>query len=583
MGKREEEFLVVALKKISFHITNKLKFAIINLQFAMLLASCANVVAPEGGLKDNEAPKIVKAAPANASTNVSTNNFRIIFNEFIKLKEQDIIVSPPLNKEPKIKQKGKYIDVKWTDTLKPNTTYTFNFGENIVDYTEGNPYSNFKYVFSTGNVIDTLELQGIVTDAITGKGLEKIAVMLYTENDDSVVCKQKPYYFTKSDVSGSFHFSYLKEGRYKIFALKDENFNLLFDLANEKIAYSDTLITISKKNRSVNLSLFENYSIKKQKLKAITRTDVFSYVVRFDKKLNTAFTEENTDSNSFVKIVSGDSILFYSKQKPTQDSILIEIPKAEIDTILKVEAKYDSTMMKRSRLFVVANFQTSNSLNDKRKLSESSTKSVKPTINNVLNYGSNLVLNFSHPIATENLPTQFILIEDTGKLKTFAKVEAYDNKAFQLHAKIIYPFKEDHTYELIGRKNQFTDVCNLQCDSFHIKFVYAAQKHFGNIFIQLSDSNFHQNYYAELLNSAKQIVAKENVKRNHISWKNLVPGTYTVRILVDENADTEWNTGNYFKHHQPEKYLFYPNEVIVKPNWDNELEWKLKLSDIKKI
>lgn len=575
MGEGEEKFLVIALKKLSLHISHKLKFAIINLQFAILLASCANVVAPEGGLKDNEAPKIVKATPANASTQVTTKSFKIIFNEFIKLKEQDIVVSPPLNQAPRIKQKGKYIEVKWNDILKPNTTYTFNFGENIVDYTEGNPYSNLKYVFSTGSVIDTLEQSGIVTDAITGKGLEKIAVMLYTENDDSIVCKQKPYYFTKTDASGSFHFNYIKEGKYKIFALKDENFNLFYDLPNEKIAFADSSITISKVNKGIELKLFENFVFKKQKIKSVVRNDVYSYLVRFDKKINSELANENKASNSFVKIVSGDSVLFYVKQKPTQDSILITLPKAEVDTILKVETKYDSTMMKRSRLFVVANFQNSVSSIDKRKQTESVSKNVKPTIN-TLAYGNSLIVNFSHPIATENLPSQFILIEDTGKLKTTAKVDALSNNAFHLQAKINYPFKEDHTYELIGRKNQFKDVCNLSNDSFHIKFVYAAQKHFGNIYLTISDSIISKSYYAELLNSSKQIISRQLIQNNHISWKNILPGAYAIRVLVDDNNDTNWNTGDYFKHLQPEKYLFYTKEILVKPNWDNELEWKLK-------
>ncbi|MEN9522073.1 MAG: hypothetical protein RL065_450, partial [Bacteroidota bacterium] len=454
---------------LAFVFYKKLKTCIQQLiifSIYLFCIGCANVVAPEGGLKDNTAPKIVKASPANASTKVSTDNFRIIFNEFIKLKEQDIIVSPPLNHPLKIKQKGKYIDVKWSDTLKPNTTYTFNFGDNIVDYTEGNPYSNFKYVFSTGSIIDTLKLSGIVVDAITGTGLDKIAVMLYTDFSDSIVCKQKPYYFTKTDASGTFHFSNLKEGKYKLFALKDENFNLLFDLNNEKIAFSDSLIMISKSNKYLSLNLFENYFGKKQKVKSVVRNDVYSYLVRFEKKTTSDVSEKNNVSADCIQIASGDSILFFSKSKPTHDSILINIPKLEVDTIISVDAKYDSNLVKRSRLFVVANFQTSSLANDKRKVSEAaSNKSNKPTPINTLNFGSTLILNFSHPIAFENMPTQFILIEDTGKLKTFAKVETIDNKAFQLHAKINYAFKEDHTYELIGRKNQFMDVCNLPNDS----------------------------------------------------------------------------------------------------------------------
>ena len=51
---------------------------------------------------------------------------------------------------------SKFITIKINDTLQPNTTYSFNFGQSIADNNEGNPFNQFKYVFSTGDHIDSL-------------------------------------------------------------------------------------------------------------------------------------------------------------------------------------------------------------------------------------------------------------------------------------------------------------------------------------------------------------------------------------------------------------------------------------------
>ena len=92
---------------------------------------------------------------------------------------------------------SKEINIKIFDTLLPNTTYAFNFGESIVDNNEGNPYPFYKYVFSTGTYIDSLTVSGYVEDAFEKNTDEFISVMLYDVDStftDSIIYKEKPKY-----------------------------------------------------------------------------------------------------------------------------------------------------------------------------------------------------------------------------------------------------------------------------------------------------------------------------------------------------------------------------------------------------
>ncbi len=550
-----------------------------------MITGCANVVAPTGGTKDSSPPKLIFSTPKKGATNFHENSFRVNFDEFIKLKDKEVLVSPPLKTAPKVKLGGKSISVNWKDTLKENTTYTFVFGDNIQDITEGNTLNNFQFVFSTGDVIDTLTYSGKVLEASTGNALENVSVMLYKESFDSIPSKQKPYYLAKTNKEGAFQFNYLKEGRYKIFALKDENYDLLYNLPNEKIGYSDTLISVGKFFKPVTLQLFENFQNKKQQIKSVKRSDAISYLIQFDKNIQSLKCTTDNNYNDFISFVKNDSLQIYFRKKITTDSLPLYIVTENLDTVLKIETITDSTNWKRTRLNAKANFQlTASSKTDETRgkqnsmfssVSNSATKS-SSKFSDELNFNQPMFLNFNHPIEKENFKTAFQLIEDTGKYKTAIKPQLLNDSAFQQKIKINYNFKEDHLYELIGRKNQLTDVANILSDSFHISFIYKAQRHFGNILLDIKVDSLPHHWLVQLLNNSGVEVAREKFANKKISWNNLPQGQYNIRILNDENGNGKWDTGNYFLHQQPESYLRYTNDVLVKPNWDTELEWKIK-------
>ena len=218
----------------------------------LVIFNCANRGTPSGGDKDETPPVIVKSIPKNNSINFKAKEIKIYFDEYIKLNDiqKQLIISPPMDPEPEITPLGlasKYITIKINDTLQENTTYAINFGTSIVDNNEGNPYPYYRYVFSTGNYIDSLSIGGYIKNALEREPDDFVSVMLYEVNDtfnDSIIYKKKPKYITNTlDSTTTFKLENLKAGKYVMIALKEENGNYTFQQKTDKIGFYKNFIT----------------------------------------------------------------------------------------------------------------------------------------------------------------------------------------------------------------------------------------------------------------------------------------------------------------------------------------------------
>ena len=211
----------------------------------VLFIACAQIVTPSGGPKDELPPLILEMNPEPFNTNFSGNLIEIEFDEYIKLHEpaNQILISPPQRKSPEYVIKKKSLLVKFKDTLMENTTYTINFGEAIRDNNEGNVLGRLTYVFSTGAYLDSMQIEGKVLNAFDGSPADDAIVMLYDQDVDSLPLVTLPLYFGRTDAQGNFKLSNLKNIDYKIFSLRDENANYIYDIPEESVGFLDGMIT----------------------------------------------------------------------------------------------------------------------------------------------------------------------------------------------------------------------------------------------------------------------------------------------------------------------------------------------------
>jgi hypothetical protein len=291
----------------------------------LALTGCAKRGTVTGGPLDTIPPLIVRSSPDNMSTNFSGREIRMDFSEYIKVKDinKQLIISPPMETAPDIVPMGsasKFISIKIKDTLQPNTTYSFNFGESITDNNEGNPYSQFKFVFSTGSYIDSLKLNGSIKDAYTKETDDFVTVMLYEANEafnDSTIYKQKPRYVTNTlDSVTDYSLENLKEGKYYLFAMKDKGNNYKYDPKSDKIAFLNKPVTIPT-DTVYSLKLFEEQS----KFRAVKPTLISS------NRLAMGYEGDARGINVSVKNPAGDKINTITTQFPEKDSVQIWMPR----------------------------------------------------------------------------------------------------------------------------------------------------------------------------------------------------------------------------------------------------------------
>jgi hypothetical protein len=220
----------------------------------VVLPGCANIIPPSGGPRDSLPPVLVKAVPADSSRNFTGNHITFTFDEFIDMQNvrENLIISPLPKSDPAVDFKLKTITVRLKDTLQPNTTYTLNFGNAIKDYNEGNVLKNFRYIFSTGNTIDTFELQGKVILAENGKTDSTLMIMLHTSGKDSAVIKEKPRYICRTDNQGNFVFHNLPKGTFYLYAVKDDG-SLRYQNPRQLFAFADKAVVTGAETKPITL------------------------------------------------------------------------------------------------------------------------------------------------------------------------------------------------------------------------------------------------------------------------------------------------------------------------------------------
>jgi hypothetical protein len=224
---------------------------------------CASIVPPTGGPKDSLPPVIVHIDPRDSARLFNEKKIIVTFDEFIQLDEiqKNLIVNPTPKVNPLVEVRLKNVVVTIKDTLQPNTTYSLDFGNSIKDLNEGNVFRNFRYVFSTGTTIDTLELSGRVLVAETGKADSTLVVMLHKNMDDSAVVKEKPRYVARVDSAGYFRFRNLAPGTFRMYALKDESGQRRFLSKEQLFAFADSPVnSASGKNNFLLYAFLEKDS-----------------------------------------------------------------------------------------------------------------------------------------------------------------------------------------------------------------------------------------------------------------------------------------------------------------------------------
>lgn len=523
------------------------------LSMAIIMVSCANRGTPTGGEKDIEPPVIEGTVPENFSTNFKADEIRIYFDEYVKIKDfrKQLIISPPMDTYPVIYPLGgasKYISIKIKDTLQKNTTYAFNFGESIVDNNEGNPYPYYRYVFSTGETIDSLSVQGYVVDALLEKPETFVAVMLYDVDStytDSIVYKEKPRYITNTlDSLTTFSIDNIKAGKYKLVALKDKNNNFKFNQKDDKIGFKEGFITVPS-DSSYGLTLFKedvNFKAIKPKQDGETRI-MFPYEGDY-KSMRIQVLGDTPEGyqTRVVKAIKTDTLYYWYK------------PKFEVDTTFFVvtNEKYVDTFKHRFR---------------KLDLDSLDISVITPR---TLNFEEDFTLEGSVPFSA--IDTSKIKLIDRDSVDVDFEVE-YDS-IFNRY-KFLVKKDEGQNYFFKMLPGTFTDFYEgINKDTLDFGFKTKVKSEYGNIRVNLRNAKLP--LIVQLIDN-KGEVSYERYASDYpvVDFTDLVPRKYNLRVIYDTNGNGKYDTGNYLLGIKPERVSYSPPIEEVRQSFDFVIDFTL--------
>ncbi len=518
----------------------------------LCLYACATPGTPSGGPKDTTAPTIdsTKTTP-NLQTNFEKQRIEFTFEEWVQLKDinNQIVISPPLDlKDYDVTIRGKTVRFEFAEELelRENATYTINFGEAVQDITEGNPVEDLRFVFSTGDVIDSLELSGNVVDATTRKPAEGALVMLYDNLSDTVVRTERPFYFAKVDEQGNFTIKNLKAGTFKAFALlNDSNQRYLFDSELEQIGFLEENITITDTLKPrIKLEIFQ------EQLPLILMDDELTQyglaTLTFNREPYdvTVGYEGAGDKARLEK--DGERIKIWFDNEDTW-AIFLEQGDDFRDTI-KVEGEPKSEFLETAKL--------------KRLDGDGDrAKSINPILA--------VEIEMNHPLMEIN--SELIkLYEDS--LKTLVTPKLNIDTSNSRSIKIAYPWKEGINYNLEILPEALTDIYGLQNDTIAQAYAVKTKEDFGLIDLTINELDESGNYILQLLTQNDNLVKEYFIKEKTTfkeQIKMLFPSVYVVKLIEDRNANQRWDSGNYDLKQQAES--IYTQELeALRPNWELE-------------
>jgi len=498
---------------------------------------------PTGGEKDIIPPEVILTSPANYQTNFKSPEIELTFDEFVELKNfnQQFSVSPPLENKVDYNLKGKTLNITILDTLKENTTYTLNFGNSIVDISEGNPQTSFKYVFSTGPVLDSLKIQGNVHHALSGKPMEGFLAMLYLDSDeDSVGYRAKPQYYAVTQEDGSFSIENIKDENYRLLVLDDKDFNFKITSRQEPRGFETKLINPGKDSIYHLRTFVEKNRLKFNQLK---QTGVGKALVYYSADVPDGFKITDKNENPiFIDDRNGRDTLTLFFEKGVSDTSLFYAQYADVtDTLFIRNAEFD---------------KIEPALRAKRAV-------VTPS--------DILTLTSNKPI--ENFDPSYLIYVKNGDTVAAPKL-TLDENGFDLVFDERPSFGDKYTVHFIpGFVSAFYQE---QVDTASVGFKTKKETDYAFHIISLTQEADQQSVI-QLLDEKNTLVFETTVVgKKTIEVPFLEPDGYILRVIIDDNKNGVWDTGNYLEQIQPERVLYYPEVIELRANWEIETIWDLK-------
>jgi hypothetical protein len=591
-----------------------------------LFTRCANIMTPDGGPKDTLPPVIIKLQPDNFATNFKEKKIYIEFNEFVQIKDQnkEMFTSPAMKKQPLLTTRGKGIVITIRDTLKENTTYAIDLGSAIRDNNEGNPLNAMRFVFSTGDKVDSIMCSGYTADSYKADSVSRTFIWFYiadslpqTPGYDSTIFNRKPDVIARAQNNGIFIAQNLKPMNYRIYAIGDKNDNQLYEPGTDMVGLLDTIYNpvnlpefgiwfdslrmYPSAEPQLYFRMFTDKAFVNQRLVDAQRPEQKKALLYFnadypridslifdnipsDKVLidpqtkgrDTVALWFNVDAKELPDTIKG-KIVYYRHDSLRQLSKTREPLKLAWKLVETKEEQKERERIEKEKERALAEGREYKDPNAKNLFS------LKISAGKEINPEKGFDITFGSPAIKFDTTVMEIAMVDEQKKKTPIKWHLERDSLNMCRWRVVADWKEKSNYSLYIPKRSVSDVMGYENDSTVMEFATFDPEKFATV--SLDVAGVGRNSYIVLLtdNSGKTLQELKGVKSGKYRFNYVAPGDIRLRIIEDKNGNGEWDAGDVIAGLQPERAESYFNErgedvFTTKMNWDFEI--KLDMSKI---
>lgn len=600
---------------------------LISVTAVFVVLSCANIGSPDGGRYDETPPVVLSASPADKSVNVRSQKVSILFDEFVKLNgaNEKVVISPPQLEMANVRAAGKKIKVTFYDSLQSNVTYTVDFGDAIEDNNEGNPMGFYTYSFSTGNVIDTLEISGHVLAAADLEPVKGMLVGLYRADStyaDSLFRTKAMIRVARTNGSGQFSIKGIAPGSYRIFGVQDADGDYRFSQKSEAIAF-DTTVHVPTCRPDLRMDTCWRDSIYYDSIRVVPYTHYYPdnivlrsflegsqdlHLLKSERPEPDWFKLYFTAPVDTLPIIRGlnfnDSCLVLESSEKNDtltywvtdtlfthstDSLEIEIRNLDTDTLGHLVWITDTLTLVARKGWAKIREERQKKIDDwnkdyAKRLKRSKTPlppeknpheqeflTTRITPAGALDPNRNVLIQISEPIASVDTSCIHLYLMRDSSLydEPFIFLPTPNNaKAYTMYAE----WQPDQRYAVSVDSAAFTGIMGHVNRKERTEIRVRKLEEYGTLIVNLQHPD--TCIMVQLLNASDKVVRQQRASADGIAeFYYLRPETYYMRCFVDRNANGIWDTGEYATMSQPEPVYYFPKPMNVRAGWDVEQEW----------
>ncbi len=562
------------VNNINFQIVKIFGLLVFLLIFA-IFNSCAVIEAPSGGPKDTIPPEIRYSSIQRGTLNFEEKSITLRFSKYMDKGKvlENLSISPKT--ELKFDWSGKELEILFQKQLDTNTTYSLQLGTEYTDYYNVKPAEAFELIFSTGNKLDS----GIISGKLIDERSAGAFIFVYNItniNADTLNFRHTlPNYRVQIGTSGEFRLGAIKDGKYRVFAIRDEFKNELYDDNDAFGAPESDIVVKDAKSASLVLRIGPPVDKTPPELMSAEANYANIIVARFSESLDSNFVR----SESFYLIDSANS-------NP------IKINGVSFAGNNRDVTIYTDEMLDSAKLYILTAFKlsefsirdTSGNLIDSINMAKfngySRIDSTQPKINaypfgdSVSNIAQNKYIRFifSNPIDTASFRNSLTMKKLDSKNSIEYRILPFLNNVVRLEP--IEIFEPETWYELILKSKTLKGLNGIyaQDTTIRLRFRTSDLRSLGNASGTVRGVDFCKDKLIITIfnkDKNKRYISKTD-KDGKWNFSNIEPGEYSIEAFCDSNTDGLYSFGTAIPFSFSEPFFIVESKLNIRSRWNVE-------------